>query len=608
VNESPRGLRDKIRETSRLFAHVRRTVDIVWEVDRAVLVGLIACQILDGLTMVAIAWVGKHLVDAVLAAAATPGHPIAAPLRWTAIELALVTGRSLVSHLSTWAGVVLRSKLGLRINLVILEKAARVAYERFEDPEFVNRMTQARREASARPLDLVQQILALIRHAITLIGFSALLLSLGGWAVALLVVTAVPPFVAEARHAEAVFRMQRARTARNRRAFYLESVLTSEQSVKEVKLFALARWLIDRYRAVHEEFHSEEMRLARRRGLEAFLLGSLATFALYATYGWIVVRTVEGTLTLGAMTLYVTVFRQGQMTLQAALSSVARAYEDDLFMTNLFEYLAVEEDEGEDASLDDARTDDEPPRVELRGVSFRYPGSDRDVLRDIDLVIEPGEAIALVGRNGAGKTTLIKLLVGLYRPTGGTILVGGRDVSTMTAAELRRRIGVVFQDFARFQFSAGDNVGVGWLPAHEDTGAIDRAVVAAGAQEVIERLPQGLATPLGRAFGGDDLSIGQWQRIALARAFMRRSRILVLDEPTASMDAEAEHEIFQRFKDLTQDRTAVLITHRFSTARMADRVVVLEGGGVVEEGTHEELLAKEGRYARMFRLQAEAYE
>jgi len=581
---------------------------MVSSVDRRLLVVLVATQIFDAVSLVAMAWVGKQIIDAIVTALRDPARPVRAALTWVAVELAIVLGRSLLSQLESFARVVLRSKLGLYVNMLVLEKAARVSYRRFEDPEFMDSMTRARREASSRPLDLVTQTLALMRHAITLAGYSALILSLGVWAVLVIIATAVPPFVAEARHGRKTFAMQRERTMKNRRLFYLEAVLTTEQTVKEVKLFGLARWLRERYRDIHLGFHSEEVTLNASHAKWSFGLGLFASLALYGAYGVIAMRTIFGAITLGSMALYLTVLRDGQRTLQNALASIARAYEDDLFMTNLFEFLAIEEDEPEgDEDFPGDDVDKRAPRIELRDVSFQYPGSERAALRDVHLVIEPGETLALVGRNGAGKTTLIKLLVGLYRPTSGQILVDGVDITTMTTAELRRRIGVIFQDFARFQLSARENVGVGWLPAREDDNAIGTAVNDAGAREIVERLPQGLETPLGRAFGGDDLSGGQWQRIALARAFMRKSRILILDEPTAAMDAEAEHEIFQRFRDLKANRTALLITHRFSTVRMADRIVVFEDGAIAELGTHSELLAMDGRYAKMFRLQAAGY-
>ncbi len=602
-------LRSRLADALRVFGHARTALRMVYDLDRVLLIALVIGQALDSAGIVSIAWVGKRIIDAITHPAASGDvYTRAAPaLTWVAVEFALIAARSLVSQSNTYTQLVLRSKLGLHVNLLILDKANRVAYARFEDPVFMNSMTQARRAASARPLDLVTQVLALTRNALTLAGFAVLLWSLGAWAIAMLVVTALPPFWAEARFAHESFVLQRARSLRYRRSFYLESVLTTEATVKEVKLFQLASWLRDKYRDIIESFEIEEQGLAKRRQSAAFALGLLASVALYGTYGWIVSRTVLGEITLGAMTLYMGVFRQGQDTLRSALSAVAKAWEDDLYMTNLDEFLGVPEEEPDAAEPLPAEVPDEhAPSLTLDDVSFRYPGSTRDALSNITLHIAPGETIALVGKNGAGKTTLIKLLVGLFRPTSGVIRVDGVDVATMSMSALRRRVGVIFQDFARLQLSMRDNVGVGWLPSRDDDVAVGTAITDGGAREIVDRLPKGLETPLGRAFGGDDLSGGQWQRVALARAFMRKSRILVLDEPTASMDAEGEHEIFQRFRDLKKDRTAILITHRFGTVRMADRIVVIDGGRIVEQGTHQDLMALHGVYARMFSLQAEA--
>lgn len=605
---APSPIPSRLSETLRVLGHARTALRMVYGLDRALLVTLVVGQALDAASIVSIAWVGKHIIDAIVhpPVAGTLLERATPALAWVALEFALVGGRALVSQANSYAQLVLRSKLGLHVNLLILDKAARVAYARFEDPIFMNSMTQARREASSRPLDLVMQALALAKTTLTLAGFAALLWSLGAWAIAILVVTAIPPFWAEARFASESFLLQRARSLRYRRSFYLESVLTTESTVKEVKLFQLAGWLRDKYRDILESFHTEETGLAKRRAFSAFLLGLLGSLALYGTYGWIVAQTVGGAITLGAMTLYMGVFRQGQDTLRAALSAISKAWEDDLYMTNLDEFLAVPEEEPDAAEpLDAAVPDDHAPSLSLENVSFRYPGSAKDALTDITLRVAPGETIALVGKNGAGKTTLIKLLVGLFRPTSGTILVDDVDVATLSMSALRRRVGVIFQDFARLQLSMRDNVGVGWLPSRDDDAAVGAAITDGGASEIVERLPSGLETPLGRAFGGDDLSGGQWQRVALSRAFMRKSRILVLDEPTAAMDAEGEHEIFQRFRDLKKDRTAILITHRFGTVRMADRIVVIDGGRIVEEGSHDALMALGGQYARMFSLQAE---
>jgi ABC-type multidrug transport system fused ATPase/permease subunit len=375
-----------------------------------------------------------------------------------------------------------------------------------------------------------------------------------------------------------------------------------------VKLFSLGRFLLGRHRALIERFYREDRAFAIRRGVAVSLLGLLSAGVVYGIYAFIVTETVVGAITLGSMTLYLTVFRQGQTAFQESMSAIARAYEDNLYMNNLFTYLAIEDDDVAERGPDDVQETLGPaPRIRFEHVSFRYPGSDRPCLDDVSFEVAPGETIALVGPNGAGKTTLVKLLVGLYDADGGHILLDDTDVASMDKGELRARVGVIFQDFVHYHFTAADNVGIGWLPAREDREAVERAARDAGAEAIADALPDGWDTMLGRWFGGEQLSIGQWQRMALARAFMRRSRVLVLDEPTAAIDAEGEHEIFQRFEELDRGATALLITHRFSTVRMADRIVVLDAGRVVEEGTHQELIARDGLYARMFTLQARGY-
>jgi ATP-binding cassette subfamily B protein len=606
--DAPRRLRD----LGQVLGNARKAFGLLARADRGLAIGLVALTFAAALLPVSIAWVGKQLIDDVVAAVQGDVGAANLALWWVALECLLVFGRSAVTQLTQLAQTQLRLALGLEVNTLILAKAVNVSYRHFEDSEFNDKLSQARREASSRPLDVVRQLLLLVRNAITLAGYATILAGFSGWAVLALLGSSLPPFLAEARFGRRAFLLNRSRMYDNRRAHYLEVLLSREETAKEIKLFSLSGLLLERYRTFFERFHREDRQLARRRTAWAIVLGFLSTLTLYGCYAWVVSLAVTGALSIGAMTLYLVSFRDGQAALQDGLLAVAKLYEDNLFMANLFEYLAVPEDEPHHPLVvrESGKEEQEvlrPPRIELRDVSFGYPRAGRNTLHGVSLTIEPGETIAVVGPNGAGKTTLVKLLTGLYRPTSGQILLDGVEVGELAPAELRAKIGVIFQDFVRFHFTVAENIGVGWLPEMDNRDEIERAAIAGGIDEAIRGLPEGYEQGLGRWFGGEELSVGQWQRLALARAFMRRSPVLVLDEPTASLDAEAEVEIFESFRELAQGRTAIVITHRFSTVRIADRIVVFEQGRLTEDGSHAELLQRGGRYARMFRTQAAGY-
>ncbi|OLB73832.1 MAG: hypothetical protein AUI14_25155 [Actinobacteria bacterium 13_2_20CM_2_71_6] len=584
------------------------TLRLADRTDRPTLVILASALIVDAVAMVTAAYVAKRVVDAVVTAAHSTGQGrLVAPVLWVAAEFLVTSLAVVATHVAEWGTVVVRHRVGLQANLLLLERCADVSYPRFEEPDFVNRLALARGEVGPRSAAVVGQTLRLVRHAVIVLGSSVLVLAVGTWAFAVLVTVAAINIIAEVRHARAMYALRRARIQRSRRLSYIESVLTTEDSVKEVKLFGLSPWLLGRYRDIYLSFCHDERALvgAHRRRLAA--LEVLAQLAMGAAYAWLAVTAAHGTITLGTLTLSIMAFRQQYQSLKGAAAAMTAVYEDSLFMAPYFEHLRTDPDEPDVAFDARVPTLEEAPVIVFDKVSFRYPGTDRYVLNEVSLTIGAGRTVALVGRSGAGKTTLIKLLVGLYRPTSGRILIGGIDTATMSRATLRQSTGVIFQDFVRYQFSVRDNIGVGWLADRDDDTAVRNAMASAGFTDVVGQLPDGLETPLGRAFDGSELSGGQWQRLALARAFVRRSKVLVLDEPTAAVDAETEHKIFQHFRDLKASRTAVLITHRFSTVRMADRVVVFEKGAVVEEGTHTELMALGGRYATMFRIQADGY-
>ncbi|HEY1416243.1 MAG TPA: ABC transporter ATP-binding protein, partial [Myxococcaceae bacterium] len=504
----------------------------------------------------------------------------------------------------------LGARLGLVINGRILEKALSLDLRHFEDPDFYDRLTRARREASSRPISVVTESFQLVQNVLTLAGYVVLLVRFSGWAVMGLVIAAIPATVAEMRFSALAFRLRNWRSPESRRLMYLEYVLANDEHAKEVKLFGLGPVLLDRYRSMGEQFYLEDRKLAVQRAGWGTALSLVGTGAFYVCYALMAVATAAGQLTLGLMTLYIVAFRQGQQAFQSILTAIGGMYEDNLYMSNLFEYLAIPTGRTTLPPELAALPSGQEEGVRFDDVGFRYPGAEGWALRHVSLFIPRGQSLALVGQNGAGKTTFIKLLTRLYEPTEGRIVLDGRDLRTWDEETLRRRIGVIFQDFNQYQFRFRDNVGFGSVQHAEDVQRLERAVGRGGADEVLRTLPAGLETPLGRWFKeGTELSGGQWQKVALARAFMREEAdILVLDEPTAALDAEAEHAIFERFRQLAHGRTTLLISHRFSTVRRADRIVVIEQGRIVEQGTHEELIALGGRYAHLFTLQAKGYQ
>jgi ATP-binding cassette subfamily B protein/ATP-binding cassette subfamily C protein len=589
--------------------HAPETYRMVWRADRraALLLALLtgAAAVLPA----GVAWVGKLIVDAVVAAARGQGGA-GRVTSLVALEAGLMAVSMGSGRLLGLSRELLRARLGNLVNERILEKSLELELRHFEDAEVYDKMQNARREASARPLSLVMQGFTVAQNGVTLAALSALLFRISPLGVLVLVAASVPAFVAEARLAVESFRLNTWRAPEGRRLNYLEWILTRDSHVKEVKLFGLGPLVLSRYRALFQRFYQEDRRMAVRRMAAGVVFGLFSLAAFYGMYAAVAVRAASAEITLGDLTLYLTVFRQGQGAIQAILGAVGAAYEDALYMSNLFAFLAIPTG-GERPRLPPGRSPPRgaPGRIELRRLSFRYPGREEWALRELDLVLEPGEKLGLVGENGAGKSTLVKLLLRLYDPTEGAILYGGVDLRDIDAAELRLRFGAVFQDFVRYQFSAAENVGLGLPDRIGDRGRIARAVERAGAAPLLRSLPQGYDTVLGGWFeSGHELSAGQWQKLAVARAFMREeAEVLILDEPTASIDAESEHELFQRFRQLAADRTAIVISHRFSTVRMADRIAVLHGGRLAEMGSHRELLAREGRYAHLFRLQAQGY-
>ena len=596
-----------VQRATGVFGYSRRALDLVWTTSPALTLILAFLTLVAGVLPAAIAYIGQLIVDGVVAAIAADS-PDTNRVLWLVVLEAIVVILVAASQRGMSAcQSLLRALLGQRVNVMILEKALTLQLAHFEDSEFYDKLTQARREASSRPLSLVNRTFGLVQNAISLSSYAALLFGFSPWAVLILIGAGLPSFFAEAKFSGDAFKLFRWRSPDTRMQMYLESVIAREDGVKEVKLFQLGPRLLQRYSDIFKKLFVEDRRLTLRRDAWGFVLGLLSTAAFYGAYVWIVLTTINGDITLGAMTMYLVLFKQGQSAVAAILTSISGMYEDNLYLSNLYEYL----EQPVPGRIGDAVVGSDPSRgLEFENVSFSYPGTSGNALSDISLQIRPGESLALVGENGSGKTTLIKLLTRLYEPTAGRILLDGIELQQWDVDALRQRIGVIFQDFGRYQFSVGANIGAGDVRHMDDADRWAKAAETGMAAPFIEEMPDGYETQLGRWFkGGRELSGGQWQKIALSRAFMRSDAdILVLDEPTAAMDAPSEAAIFDHFRAESDNKMTILISHRFSTVRAADQIIVIHDGEIVERGDHDSLLASNGQYASLFKLQAKGYQ
>ncbi|OUL22737.1 ABC transporter permease [Nostoc sp. RF31YmG] len=600
--------RNTLRQSLSIFRYSGRAIGLVWTTSRSLTIILATLTLVAGLLPAAIAYIGKLIVDAVvLSSQAGADNNITRPLLYVGLEAIAVMLLAGSQRGLTVCQSLLRVLLGQRVNVLILEKALTLDLTHFEDSEFYDKLLNARREASVRPLSLVTRTFGLVQSALSLVTYGILLVKFSVWALIVLIVAAMPAFIAETKFAGQAFRLFSWRAPETRQQHYLENLLAREDFVTEVKLYQLGGMLLRRYRDIFDQLYGEDRDLTLRRGLWGYLLSLVSTAAFYLAYAWIVIEAVLGRISLGDMTMYLTVFRQGQSTFSGALTSIGGMYEDNLYLSNLYDFLEEEAPQPWGTATKGVNPRD---GIRFENVSFTYPGSSKPALNNISLHLKPGEKLAIVGENGSGKTTLIKLLTRLYTPDSGRIFLDGVDLQEWDIEVLRQRIGVIFQNFVRYQFTVGENIGVGDVQYLEDTNRWQNAAQKGMAEPFINELPDNFQTQLGRWFkGGQELSGGQWQKIALSRAFMRtRADILVLDEPTSAMDAQAEFDIFNHFRAVTQNQMVFLISHRFSTVRMADKIMVIEAGKVIEQGTHEELLEAGGQYARLFLLQAAGYQ
>jgi ATP-binding cassette, subfamily B, bacterial len=604
------------RERVRALRHLPRLLRLVWETEPRYVVGILTLRVARSLVPLAVLWIGKLIVDEVVLAIAVAGS--GAPVPWVrlaelvAIELAIaLTGEGL-SRISALLESLLGDLFANRTSVELMRHAATLDLEQFENAEIYDKLERARRQTVGR-IGLFTLLLSTIQDTITLATLSVALAVYVPWLLVLLAVAVLPSLLGETHFASLGYSLLYSWTPERRQLDYLRYIGASDISAKELKLFGLSDFLVGRYDRLSREFYEANKALAVRRSLVSSLLAAVGTLGYYGAYAVIIYLTVTayrspaGVFTIGVLTFLAGSFRQSRDLIQRVLLSLSQVFEQSLYLDDLFSFLALEPRIRPAAG---ARAVPVPIRsgFVFESVGFRYPGSDTWAVRGLEFALAPGERIALVGENGAGKTTLVKLLARLYDPSEGRILLDGVDLREYDVDSLRRNVGVIFQDFVRYDFRLKENIAVGDIERLEDEPMIESAAQRSLADTVAARFPERYGKMLGRRFeGGVDLSGGEWQKVALARAYMRDAQLLILDEPTAALDARAEYEVFLRFAELTEGRMAVLISHRFSTVRMADRILVLQGGRLVEQGTHEALVAHGGLYAELFQLQAAGY-
>ena len=590
--------------------HVPPLVQLVFQTHRGYTLAILLLRVVRSFIPVAVLWIGKLIIDAVIAGVAAVHAGRAADWRYLAALVAIELGIAVVgeglARLSSLLESLLGDLFGNRLSVQLMEHAATLDLAQFENAEIYDHLERARRQTTGR-IGLFTLLLGTAQDLITLVSLASVLLVQLPWLLLLLTIAVVPAFLGEAHFASLGYSLLFQWTPERRLLDYLRYMGASDESAKEVKLFGLSSFLVGRYSELSDKFYEENKKLAVRRNIVSTLLVTIGTLGYYGAYAVIIYRTVLGAFTIGTLTFLAGSFRQSRDLIQRVLLALSQIYEQSLYLSDLFTFFDVRPTV---VSKPGARPVPRPIATGFRfeNVGFRYPGSQRWAVRHLTFSFEPHERIALVGENGAGKTTLVKLLARLYDPDEGRILLDGVDLREYDLESLRKNTGIIFQDFVRYDFLLRENIGVSQVEALGDDARIREAARRSLADSVAQRVPQGFDQMLGRRFdNGVDLSGGEWQKVALARAYMREAQVLILDEPTAALDARAEYEVFLRFAELTKGRMAVLISHRFSTVRMADRILVLQGGELVDDGTHEELVARGGLYAELFSLQAAGY-
>jgi ATP-binding cassette subfamily B protein len=590
----------------RALRNVPPVLGILWEAGQRAVAANLALRAVAALIPVAALTVGREIIDIVVAVA-SDGQPVPRQLwGWVGLEFALAGAGALLGRGIDYVDSVLADKFTRHLSVKIMAHASRLDLASYEDPVFYDKLERARVQATDR-LGMIQAIGRLLQQSVTTVGLGAAILAYSPWLLVILIVCVLPAFLGESHFAFLGYSLNFRQTPARRQLDYLRVLGASRESAKELKLFGLSAHLTGRYQRLSDEIFDQNIALAKRRLAASTALSMLTILGYYSCYAWVIYRTVQGEISVGTMTLLAGAIAGASSNIQGIFSLLSSIADQALFLTDLVDFFAVEP---QIASKPGALPAPRPIRqgFEFENVSFAYPGNSRLVLDGLNFRLQRGERVALIGENGQGKTTIVKLLTRLYDPTAGRILLDGVDLREYDIEDLCQQVGVIFQDFMRYEMTAAENIAVGRIEIEADKESIALAARKSRAAEVVARLPKGYEQLLGRRFeGGVDLSGGEWQKVALARAYLRDAQVLVLDEPTAALDARSEYDVFQRFSELTDGKMALLISHRFSTVRMADEILVLENGRIAERGGHNQLMALGGRYSEMFELQASSY-
>ncbi|MBV8719773.1 MAG: ABC transporter ATP-binding protein [Chloroflexi bacterium] len=603
---TPGALWDNTRTTWHGF---RRVLALVWDANPGLTLALALLNLVQGAVPAARVWLSKLLVDAVVGAVSSGNGTAALPqvMLLVALQFGIGAASNVLGTAANICQQLLQEQVSNRIQLLVMRHANQLDLVFFERPQFYDLLQTVQREAAYRPVQMVQTAFMLIRQILTFVSLLALLVNLEWFIAAAALISPIPAFVSSARYGWQGYQMMRWQSPLRRMMGYLTNLLTTDIYNKEVKLFTLGDFFIDRFSKLFGRYYAEMRGLVIRRYVAGAVWSMLTVLTSGLTFLYVAFRTLGGTISVGGLTMYVQAADGVSNAFSTVLGALQSMYEHQLYLQTLFELLDFKPQVQAPEHPIAVRRPIEQG-IEFRNVTYTYEGKDQPAIDNVSFTIRKGETVAIVGHNGAGKTTLVKLLARLYDPQEGQILIDGHDVREYDPDALRNEFGVLFQDYVSYQFSARENIGVGRIERLDDATAITDAATKSGASTVIEGLPQGYETVLGKWFeGGVNLSGGEWQKVALGRAFMREAQILILDEPSAALDARAEYELFSRLQELAHGRTAIFISHRFSTVRRADRILVFEEGRLIESGTHEELVALGGRYAELFNLQAASY-